>query len=77
MLIGSPESNGIGKTYLIWGNTSFPARVNVEQLNGDDGICLQSSNEGMGISVTGLGDINGDGRDDIIIGAPGLIGNQG
>ena len=53
---------------------SFPATVNLDNLNGSDGFVISGSagaNEMLGSSVSGAGDINGDGIPDLIIGASG------
>lgn len=68
------QSNG-GETWIVFGKTS-PTTVKLTDLNvggntlgfridGDD------PNDGAGASVSGAGDINGDGLADLVIGAPG------
>ncbi|MGK7895143.1 MAG: calcium-binding protein [Xenococcus sp. (in: cyanobacteria)] len=49
----------------------FPASINLADLDGNNGFVLNSTNEGerSGSSVSNAGDINGDGIDDLIIGA--------
>jgi hypothetical protein len=59
-----------GQSYLVFGKTdSLP--VNLATLGGD-GIRLDGidSNDRSGFSVSGTGDVNGDGLADLIIGAP-------
>ncbi len=63
-----------GASYLIFGTEDgFPALMNLAHLNGLNGFVLYGV-EGLGYfgsSISSTGDFNGDGFDDIIIGAPG------
>ncbi len=54
---------------------TFPAVVQLSALNGQNGFKLQSEDiDGRaGYSVSGAGDINGDGYADLIIGEPGTL----
>ena len=67
---------GVGHAYVVFGSRS-PANVNVARL-GTRGIVLRGRHhefpDAFGWSVTGAGDVNRDGRDDVAIAAPG---NQG
>ena len=61
-----------GETYLIFGKPSgFSSTLNLSSIDGTNGFILNgaSSNDSSGYSVSTAGDINGDGFDDIIIGA--------
>ena len=65
-----------GDAYVIFGKAGgFGTKgvVNVASLNGADGFAIQgdAAYDRAGTSVDALGDINGDGFDDIIVGAPG------
>ncbi|MEO1249745.1 MAG: VCBS repeat-containing protein, partial [Pseudomonadota bacterium] len=76
---GTTESFGAGEAYVVFGSDSgFDPLVSVDDLNGSNGFRLQSTVEGneLGISVSGAGDINGDGLGDIIVGsaAPAGVG---
>ena len=61
-----------GESYVIFGSTnSFPPAVDLTSLNGSNGFVIKGIdvNDGCGDAVSGKGDINGDGIDDLIIGA--------
>ena len=78
-----PVSANEGSSYVLFGRTQgFPATISLSNLNGGNGFRLDGVNSGdqSGESVSGAGDINGDGIDDLIIGAPfadPVIGNEG
>lgn len=74
----SPNSlNTAGQAYVIFGTTTFPSPFNLNTLNGNNGFIVNglSSNDVLGVSVDIGGDINGDGKADIIIGADGASSN--
>ena len=60
-----------GATYVVFGKpTGFPATLDLSALDGNTGFKLIGpANNGVGGSVSGAGDFNGDGFDDLIIGA--------
>ena len=61
-----------GSSYVVFGSGSaFAATVNLSTLNGTNGFRLdgEAASDYSGISVSSAGDINGDGYDDLIIGA--------
>ncbi|MBD2413862.1 FG-GAP repeat protein [Nostoc calcicola FACHB-3891] len=73
------EEGGVGKSYVVFGSSSgFDAEFNLLSLNGSNGFVINGINSIDGIggsgfsgrSVSSAGDINGDGFDDLIIGAP-------
>ena len=75
LIIGSYSAN---QSYVLFGSDEgFDAKLNLSSLNGSNGFVINSINEGngLGTSVSGAGDINGDGLDDLIIGAP-FIGRE-
>ncbi len=51
--------------------TTFPASLDLSSLDIDDGFAINGIDEYdyLGISVSSAGDVNGDGLDDVIIGA--------
>ena len=80
ILIGAPSADFpapfLGRSYVVFGGTNVGASGSVEtrNLNGSNGFILTSSSrqrQGIGASVSDIGDINGDGIDDFIVGAPG------
>ena len=61
-----------GSSYVVFGSSSgFGASLNLSSLNGSNGFVINGINDSdfRGSSVSGAGDINGDGFDDLIIGA--------
>jgi hypothetical protein len=70
--------NSAGETYVIFGSAALPATVDLNSYSADMTISGDDANDESGSSVYS-GDINGDGYDDIIIGARGADpagGNQ-
>jgi len=62
-----------GAAYVVFGKTSgFAPAVDLSALNGTNGFRLDSAAVGdnTGFAVSTAGDVNGDGFDDLIIGAP-------
>ena len=74
ILVGAPfGDNGgsdAGEAYLIYGKASGFSDIDLTSFTAADGIIFQglSSGDDAGWSVSSAGDINGDGRDDILIG---------
>ncbi|MEH2246169.1 beta strand repeat-containing protein [Nostoc sp.] len=69
----SPNSDRSGQSYVLFGSKGgFDANFNLSKLNGTSGFAINGINPGefSGTSVSSAGDINGDGIDDLIIGAP-------
>jgi Ca2+-binding RTX toxin-like protein len=66
-----------GLSYVIFGKAAgFPAKLSVNDLNGANGFQIlgEDYRTGNGIAVQGAGDVNGDGFDDLVIGAaPGSL----
>jgi hypothetical protein len=75
-----PGQSGEGEAYVVFGSTqAFPAIFPAESLypaeggDGSRGFVLVGidANDSLGQSVSGAGDLNGDGVDDLIVGATG------
>jgi Ca2+-binding RTX toxin-like protein len=78
IIIGNSEYNdGAGASYVIFGDNNIDATFDIEDLDGSNGFRIDGVNEDdrSGSSVSTAGDINGDGFDDIIIGAPRTMVN--
>ncbi|WP_293007000.1 hypothetical protein [Nitrosomonas sp.] len=84
VIIGAPraDSDGSdfdkGSSYVVFGKASgFDAAMNLSTLDGSDGFRLDGElSNRSGSSVSSAGDVNGDGFDDVIIGAPGAYGSS-
>ncbi|MHC0065416.1 beta strand repeat-containing protein [Nostoc sp. UIC 10890] len=78
-LRASPNGqSGAGSSYVVFGrSSSFGAQFNLSSLDGSDGFVINgiAAYDSSGSSVSSAGDINGDGFDDLIIGAPGASPN--
>jgi FG-GAP repeat protein len=64
VIVGDP-SGGTGHAYVVFG-TRTPADVDVDTL-GAQGFSIAKQDEDAGFSVAGIGDMNGDGRDDVAL----------
>jgi len=80
LIIGAPSSGSLipyppGTSYVVFGGTSVGTggSFDLSTLDGSNGFVINGINPGdrLGYSVSRAGDINGDGIDDVIIGAPG------
>ena len=73
LIVGTP---GEEQVQIIFGSRRsnfFNGRLDIDQLNGNNGVTFESGaelNESFGSAVSGLGDVNADGIDDFIVGAP-------
>lgn len=81
LIIGAPyaESNGqslAGQTYVVFGKADN-TNVDIDNL-GSAGFAINGANsfDRSGTSVSGAGDVNGDGFDDLAIGAPNAGNND-
>lgn len=69
LLIGANHSNA-ADSYVIFGKAALPAAIVLANL-GSAGFRIFGDVDGIGFSVSGAGDVNGDGFDDLLIGAHG------
>lgn len=73
ILIGAPAANNyVGICYVIFGTKgNWPSIFDLNKLDGNNGFAINGKNDGpgwVGISVIGIGDVNNDGIDDVLIG---------
>lgn len=75
IIIGAKSAYG-GGAFVVFGRAGRPpSHVDVSSLTGETGFRISGSGEAYdyaGTSVSSAGDINGDGFDDLIVGAPGF-----
>jgi hypothetical protein len=73
LLVGLPGySSSTGRGVLIYGSASIPGTLTANgTLSGGVG------GNRLGESVSGVGDVNGDGYDDMLLGSPGYGSDQG
>jgi hypothetical protein len=72
LIVGGRGIDAAGESYLIFGSDAdFAASINLADLDGVDGFRLVGVDayDESGRSVAGAGDVNGDGFDDLIVGA--------
>ena len=77
LIVGAPagDDNGsnAGESYVVFGKSSgFSSAIDLSSLDGTTGFRLNgvSNYDDSGESVSSAGDVNGDGFDDLIVGAP-------
>ncbi|MEO1368806.1 MAG: hypothetical protein AAFX50_16645, partial [Acidobacteriota bacterium] len=74
---GSEPGFGLGRVEVIYGRTAdFPASLDLDALSAAEGFTVLAAGPDedvvdLGWSVTDLGDFDGDGFDDVLIGSPG------
>ena len=77
LFVGAPLADPNGKTsagssFVLFGSSGgFASAVNLSTLDGTSGFRLDgvTGDDRSGIAVSGTGDVNGDGFDDLIVGA--------
>ncbi len=72
-----PNASGSGESYVIFGGNTLLGEIELSNLNATvgesiNGIVINGIDlfDLSGYSVSGVGDVNNDGRDDLLIGAP-------
>lgn len=77
VIIGAPGiSPAAGQAYVLFGGSEFTLALNAASLNGINGFAIRGIADGdqAGASVAGVGDVNGDGIDDLAVGASAAAG---
>jgi hypothetical protein len=68
-----PHGSESGASYVLFGSTrGFAAKIGLSKLSAADGFKIsgEAVEDQLGRTVSGAGDINGDGIDDLVVGAP-------
>lgn len=81
LIIGASRGRGdnndaTGASFVVFGSLSpFPTDFDLTRLDGTNGFKILGENDSddTGYSVTGVGDVNGDGVDDLAVGSPGAL----
>ncbi len=80
LIIGATNAEYNGQSYVVFGNssTAFGSVLELSALNGNNGFTLNGINlsDNFGDSVSTAGDVNGDGLQDLVIGADFANGND-
>jgi hypothetical protein len=82
LLIGAPRADGpdeardrAGEAYVIFGSPSLKGAVDIDQAEEDVTILGADPVDHLGTALD-IGDIDGDGTDDLVLGAPGADGPE-
>lgn len=76
ILIGAPEADAAGedagRVYVVFGKADHESLTLFDVAEGRGGFVIEAEGAGdlLGTSVAGIGDVNADGRDDLLMGAP-------
>jgi len=78
LIVGARGAGPNGSSYVVFGKASgFSAAMDLSSLDGSNGFRLdgEAGGDESGNSVSTAGDVNGDGFDDLIVGADGADPN--
>ena len=73
VVIAGYGANDTGKTYIIYGRPGEGETLTVDQVTASEGFVLTGRTVK---TVSGAGDVNGDGLDDFIVGTPNAYGPE-
>ncbi|MGB7326059.1 MAG: Ig-like domain-containing protein, partial [Rubripirellula sp.] len=83
LLIGAPLAGSLsnarsqaGESYLIFGGNSLPGNIDLQNPGAADVIFYGDTQDNHGIAISRAGDLNGDGFDDLVIGADSADGES-
>ncbi|MEO1279304.1 MAG: GC-type dockerin domain-anchored protein, partial [Planctomycetota bacterium] len=77
--VGAPDAGtpggafAQGYTYIVYGrDTGFPPELILQDLDADEGFRIEGATQydGIGTAIAGGSDLNGDGFEDLVLGAP-------
>jgi len=81
VIIGAPAhligGSADGAAYVVFGKAVFGSSIALAGLTGANGFAILGKEGNAGASVSDAGDVNSDGFDDVLIGAPGANSNRG
>jgi Ca2+-binding RTX toxin-like protein len=85
IIVGAPGADvgaqaDAGKAYVIYGSASgFAATLSLDDIDGTNGFVIEGAvaDDELGARVAGAGDVNGDGYDDLLVGASGANSDAG
>ncbi|MDQ3013328.1 MAG: Ig-like domain-containing protein, partial [Acidobacteriota bacterium] len=79
LVVGAPSANGAGfdngKVYVFFGRASWAGSIDLAQQKADVEILGEAAGDRFGASLA-ITDLNGDGKNDLIIGAPMADGSE-
>ena len=79
-LVKVGDSSKAGAAYVVFGHDGPWTGFDLATLDGSNGFCIsgQESFRHVGANVAGIGDINGDGFDDVLVSSPpdGVVGHD-
>jgi hypothetical protein len=76
LIIGARDFADRGRAHVVFGTRDgFPAEFDLASIDGENGFTLLGGpSSAFGAAVSGIGDFNGDGIDDIVVGDPEVVG---